>query len=127
VRDIVWGGLSSILVNPPNEGAGQIVRNDTVSVSITLSASESGTSTAKIRGELKIPKTGTIGGEYTESNTWEFGTTVTSSREITTERTCDVGYAIWERGYYYKKTVNATRWRYNDGMTARYLLSYAIL
>jgi hypothetical protein len=119
-RKLVWGTMSDTIRNPSNEGATDVTRTVETSVSVSWSSTVSGSETTNIQSQLSIPKTGSIGGSYTNTSAWQENQSNSSSITITTGRVCHPGYAIWERGYYYSKEIIGTLYRYNDNLYARY-------
>ena len=120
VRNLVWGSVNGEIHNPDLEGAKDITRTISAKVSLSYTVTDSGSSTATIKGELGVPKQGSIGGSYTNKHEWSAGISGSSECEIVIGRVCVPGTAIWDRALYYSRVDTGTRYRYNGGMRAEY-------
>jgi hypothetical protein len=119
-RKLVWGSLSSVIRNPPAEGAQDITRTTSENVSFSYNVSDSGSRAVSIKAGIGTPKTGSIGGGFSDTSTWTAGVNGSSERGVQVGRVCSQGYAIWERAYYYSKEDTGTEYRYNSGLSAQY-------
>jgi hypothetical protein len=119
-RKLVWGTINGVVRNPPDEGAVNVTRETTASVSIGWSSSVSGSIASTIQGKLGIPKVGSIGGEFTATSTWTQSKSGSSTMTITVGRVCPPGRAIWDRGYYYSKEITGAQYQYSSAIRAKY-------
>lgn len=120
VRNLVWGSLGLVLRNSPGEGAMPVTYKISDKVSFSYTVSDSGSDSATIKSELRIPKAGSIGGSYTNTSTWKESISGSSERTIEMTRICPPGKAIWDRAHYYSRVDTGERFRYECGMAAKY-------
>lgn len=94
IRSLCWGSMSSVIRNPENEGAKDVTRTVSEKVSFSYTVTDSGSSTATIKAELGIPSSGSIGGGYTNVQSWSASTSGSSEHSVQMGRICSPGYAI---------------------------------